>query len=256
MSNPIKPNFKSEWFAVALIILAVIAGLYFYPLFPARVPTHWNIEGQANGYGTPFVAAFLLPIMMAALYLLFLVLPFIDPRRERYGEFAGAYHGFKDLIIFFLFIIFLLMGLNGLGYAVNVGFWAPILVGLLFIFIGALLAKVKMNWFLGIRTPWTLSSETVWTKTHRLSSRVLMLAGVLLGLTAFFNLAGKIVFFVLALALIVLGLPLYSYVLYAREKKGKGVKDGGGQGGGGKTGNDVAAIARPEAIEGKDEKRD
>ena len=96
------------------------------------------------------------------------------------------------------------------------------MVGLLFILIGRLLKKIKSNWFLGIRTPWTMSSETVWNKTHQLSSPVLMAAGLMMILTALVPpVAGKIVLFCLALALIVFALPVYSYILFAREKRNK-----------------------------------
>ena len=221
MSNPIKPTFKTEWWSVIMIVLAFLAGAHFYSRFPAQVPTHWNFQGQVNGYSSPLLAAFLLPAMMLVLYLVFLLLPYIDPKKDQYAAFASAYHHFKDLIVGFLFVLFILIGLNGLGYQINIGFWAPVLVGLLFIIIGALLNKIKMNWFLGIRTPWTLSSETVWAKTHQLSSRVLMLAGVLIALTAFLPSPARSVLFIAALALIIFALPIYSYFLYAKEKKEK-----------------------------------
>jgi len=221
MSNPIKPTAKTEWFSIVFIILTFLAGVYFLQRFPAQVPTHWNFQGQIDGYSSPLLAAFLVPVMMLVIYLVFLFIPYLDPKRDQYGSFATIYHKFKDLIIGFLFIINLMIGLNGIGRPIAVGFWTPILVGLLFISIGGLLEKVKMNWFLGIRTPWTLSSETVWAKTHKLSSRVLMFSGVLMAATAFVPAKIKIVLFVLVIALIVLALPIYSYVLYVQEGKNK-----------------------------------
>ena len=221
MSNPIKPTFKTEWFSVVIIILAGLAGFYFWSRLPAQVPTHWDFAGQVNGYSSPFWAAFLLPLMILVLYLVFLVLPYLDPKKEQYASFAPVYHHFKDLIVAFLFIFFMLIGLNGLGYRININLWTPLLVGGLFIIIGSLLNKVKMNWFLGIRTPWTLSSETVWNKTHQMSSRVLMLAGLVIALTVVVPTVWKMVLFIIAIAVIVLALPIYSYLLYAREKKEK-----------------------------------
>jgi len=221
MSNPIKPTVKTEWFSVIFIILAFLAGAYFYQNFPDQVPTHWNYKGQVDGYGSPLLAAFMSPTMMLIIYLIFLTIPYLDPKKEQYGSFINIYHRFKDLIITFLFIVGLLIGLNGIGQTIAIGFWMPILVGLLFIAIGGLLEKVKMNWFLGIRTPWTLSSETVWTKTHRLSSRVLMLAGLLMASTVLVPPSIKIFFFILVISLVVLALPVYSYILYRQERKEK-----------------------------------
>jgi len=221
MSNPIKPTFKTEWFSVVVIILAFLAGFYFWSRLPAQVPTHWDFAGQVNGYSSPLLAAFLLPLMMLVLYLVFLVLPYLDPKKEQYASFAPVYHHFKDLIVAFLFIIFMLTDLNGLGYDINIGLWTPLLIGGLFVIIGFLLDKVKMNWFLGIRTPWTLSSETVWNKTHQLSSRVLMLAGLIIASTVLVPAAWRMALFIIAIAIVALGLPIYSYILYAKEKKEK-----------------------------------
>ncbi len=224
MPNPIKPNFKTEWFACCLIIISFLSGLYFYQHFPDRVPTHWSIGGEVNGYSGPFVAAFAIPLMTIGLYLLFLFLPYFDPKKEQYAGFAGVYHKFKDLIVAFLFILYFLTGLNGIGYKINISFYAPIMVGLLFIILGILLEKVKMNWFLGIRTPWTMSSEAVWNKTHKLSSRVLIISGLLLAATVLTSGNFKIILFVLSIAIIIFALPIYSYVLYAREKQKERIK--------------------------------
>ena len=115
MSNPIKPTFKTEWFSVVVIILAGLAGFYFWSRLPAQVPTHWDFAGQVNGYSSPLLAAFLLPLMMLILYLVFLVLPYLDPKKDQYASFAPVYHRFKDLIVAFLFILFMLTNLNGNG---------------------------------------------------------------------------------------------------------------------------------------------
>jgi uncharacterized membrane protein len=224
MSNPIQAKFKTEWLPVLLIIVSVVLSLYFYQHFPARVATHWDFQGQVNGYSSRAAAAGLWPVMMLALYLLFLVLPYLDPRREKYVEFAGVYHQFKNLMVIFIFILFLLTGLNGLGYTINMGLWIPVLMGALLAVIGLLLNKVKMNWFMGIRTPWTMSSEAVWNKTHQASGKVFLLSGLLIAATALVPAGSKIILFILALAVLVFALPVYSYLLYAKEKKGETAK--------------------------------
>lgn len=221
MASPIKPSFKTEWFSLFLLLTAFVVAFYFYQNFPVKVPTHWNIRGEVDGYSKPFGAAFLVPIMMIGMYLMFIFLPYLDPKKDQYASFAKVYHNFKDLIITFLFILYFLTGINGLGYKINISFYVPIMVGALFIILGLLLENVKMNWFLGIRTPWTMSSETVWNKTHKLSSRVLMASGILMAATVIVPEKLKIVLFILAIALIIFTLPIYSYVLYAQEKKQK-----------------------------------
>lgn len=221
MSNPIKPSFKTEWFSLVLIVLSFLAAYYFYQSFPDRVPTHWNFQGEVNGYSSPLVASILMPVISLVVYLIFIFMPYFDPKKEQYAKFSRAYHAFKDLLIAFLFATFMMIGLNGIGYPVNIGFWMPIMIGLLFVVIGFLLDKVKMNWFMGIRTPWTLSSEEVWRKTHKLSSKVLMVSGVLIALTSLVPNTAKIVLFIIAVVLIVLAMPIYSFILYSKENKKK-----------------------------------
>jgi len=221
MTSPIKLNFKSEWLSLSLIIISLFIGYYFFQHFPARVPSHWNINGEVDGYSGKFWGAFMIPFMMVGMYLLFLVLPYFDPKKDQYVDFAGVYHKFKDLIVTFLFILFSLTGLNGLGYKIDIGFYIPLMVGMMFVILGTLLKNLKMNWFLGIRTPWTMSSETVWNKTHELSSRVLTISGLLMAATVLVSVKFKIALFILAIALLVFGLPVYSYILYAKERKAK-----------------------------------
>lgn len=219
MASPIKFSFKTEWFVFCVIIISLMAGLFFYQNFPAQVPSHWNIKGEVDGYSGPFMAAFMLPLMMIGMYIMFIFLPRLDPKKDQYASFAGTYHKFKDLIIAFLAILFFMTGLNGLGYQINIGFYAPLMVGALFIIIGILLERVKMNWFMGIRTPWTMSSDAIWEKTHKLSSWVLAVAGVLIAATVLVPVKLRLALFILAVALIVFSLPVYSYILYVREKK-------------------------------------
>jgi len=221
MSNPIKPSFKTEWFSLSLILLSLILAAYFYQNFPAVVPTHWGINGEANGFSGPLVAAILVPLMMIALYVIFLVMPYIDPRKDQYENFASIYHNFKDLIIAFLFALYLLTGLSGLGYKVDISFYLPIMVGVLFIVIGLLMRKVKMNWFVGVRTPWTMSSEAVWEKTNKFSSWVFGVSGLVMAATVLVGAQIKIILFVVSIAFMVFALPIYSYIIFIKEKNKK-----------------------------------
>lgn len=219
MSSPIKLSFKTEWFSVVLIIISFISGIYFSQNFPSRVATHWGLNGQVDGYSGPLMAAFMLPLLMLVMYIVFLITPYLDPKKDQYAAFAGVYHKLKDLIIVFVFILYILTGVNGLGYTINISLYVPVMVGALFAIIGLLLKNVKMNWFMGIRTPWTMSSETVWEKTHKLSSRVFIFSGLLMAATVLVTTKFKIAFFIIAMAMIVFALPIYSYFLFLREKK-------------------------------------
>lgn len=219
MSNPIKPSFKTEWFPLALIVLSFLAGAYFYQNFPVTVPSHWNFQGEIDGYSSAGVAAFLLPFMTLGIYLLFVFIPYLDPKKAQYSSFGTSYHQFKGVFVAFMSLLYALTGLNGLGYTINIGFWTPVMVGCLFCAIGLLMEKVKSNWFLGVRTPWSLSSDKVWDKTHKLSGQLFILAGALMAATVLVSPVGKIVLFSLSLAILIIGAPLSSYIFYLQEKK-------------------------------------
>lgn len=217
--NPIKPTIKSEIIPLLIIIVAVISALYFYSVFPERVPMHWNFQGEVNGWGSRATAAFAVPAMLIGIYVLFLVLPKIDPRKEKYEQFAKAYNIFRNLILLFLLIIYFLASFNALGYNTQIGLVIPLLVGILFIVLGVYLPQIKSNWFVGIRTPWTLSSETVWEKTHRVGGKMFILAGLLIALSAFAPAVCKAYLFIFAIIILLVGTIGYSYIIYQREKK-------------------------------------
>jgi len=220
MSNPIKPSIKTELLPILLLVITVIASFYFYSRFPDQVPIHWNFKGEVDNWGSRAVGAFLIPGVIAGMYLLFLFLPYLDPKKDRYKQFRKVYHFFKAFLILFMAFIYFLTGFSALGYDVKVGVWIPVLVGLLFILMGNYMSKIKSNWFIGIRTPWTLSSEEVWNKTHRAGGKVFIVAGILMAILPFLPLVFQKFGFIFIICFILLGTIGYSYVLYRKEGKG------------------------------------
>ena len=218
MSNPIRPTFKTELIPIIFVAASVVLSFYFFDRFPASVATHWNAAGAVDGYSSRGFAAFFFPILNLAIYLLLFFLPLLDPKKANYEHFRSAYHAIKDVLVVFMIVIYVLVGLNGLGIAAPVGPIVSIGVGCLFAVMGYFLDRVKQNWFMGIRTPWTLSSETVWQKTHHFGSRVFMASGALFVLAGFFS-----QLFLLTIILLVLMMSstvLYSYIVYRQEHKG------------------------------------
>jgi uncharacterized membrane protein len=212
-----KFELKKEIFSILLIFITIVLSFYFYSVFPDQVATHWNFAGEVDNYSSKFSAAFIMPLVLVGMYVLFTVLPKIDPKKERYEEFAKVYAIFKTLIIFFMAALYVLVGLANIGYGIPIGIVVPLGVGLLFVILGNYLSKVKSNWFVGIKTPWTLSNEEVWNKTHRFGGKAFMLAGVLIATEAFMPLAWRLPVFVAAISIIVLGTVVYSYVLFKKE---------------------------------------
>lgn len=219
MFNPIKLTLKSEILSLFLIFVSFASSFYFFINFPDRVPMHWNFEGDIDGYGSAFSAAFLAPALMVFVYLLFLVLPYTDPKKDRYEQFAGVYSIFKNLIILFLAILYFISSFNALGKNVPVEILTPALVGLLMVILGNFMKQIKTNWFVGIRTPWTMSNEIVWNKTHAFGGKVFVLAGLLMMLSPLLPINFRVPTFIIAIVVILLGTVVYSYFAYLIEEK-------------------------------------
>ena len=219
MANPIKPTLKTEFIPWLLILLMIGAGIYFYNNLPERVAAHWNFSGQIDSYGPGQAQAIILPLAAIATYVLFLLLPYLDPKKERHGQFSKVYYVFKAMFLFLVAAVYFVVGLNGLGYNLPVGVIIPGLIGLTFIIIGNYMGKIKMNWFMGIRTPWALSSEEVWDKTHRFGGKMFFLAGILMWLEIILPNRWKLPIFIIAILILLVGTTGYSYIVYSREKK-------------------------------------
>lgn len=218
MKSPIRVSWRTEIVPVILLAASLVASFYFYAHFPDQVVIHWDIAGQPNGYGSRALAAYFFPCLLIAIYALFLALPFLDPKKDRYQEFAPTYHNFKNILILALTVLYFLASLANLGWVVPLDYYVPFIIGVLFFIIGSQLTNIKPNWFLGIRTPWTLSSETVWTKTHRLGGRLFMICGLLMALTGLLPVSWRAFIFIAIMAILLIGTISYSYVIYVQEK--------------------------------------
>lgn len=214
----IKPTFKSEAVPLLVITASIITSFVSYDRLPARVVSHWNIYGQPDGFSSRHFLTIFFPGLIILMYALFLLLPNIDPKKERYQEFTKTYNIFRALFLLIFYAIFLLAILANLGYGVSIGKTVPLIIGLLMILIGNYLGKIKNNWFIGIRTPWTLSSERVWNKTHRFGGRMFVLFGLLLIIIPFVSKVLSAPLFILGLLLAVVAPIVYSYIEYKKEK--------------------------------------
>lgn len=219
--NPIKTTIKSEIFSFLLLAASWVAAFYFYQHFPDRVVTHWNISGQADGWSGKGFAAFFFPGLLSGIYLMFLILPMFDPKKDRYVEFSKVYNIFRNLILGIMVLIYFVASVSNLGIYLNVGVWISAAIGLLFVVLGNYMSKIKPNWFIGIRTPWTMSSEEIWNKTHRLGGKAFIIAGVLIAMSGLAPLRLRLPLFVFAIMIVLFGTVIYSYLSYLAEKKKK-----------------------------------
>ena len=212
---------KAAGAMLLIVLIAFAVSVYFYDQLPEEVATHWNEKGEVDGYMDKFWGTFLIPLMILGFTGLFFVLPKIDPLKRNYPAFKKYYWMIiLFLLIFLTYVHFISLAFN-LGYELDMMAAVMIPIGILFLFIGYVLPKTKRNWFMGIRTPWTLSSDNVWKKTHEAGGKLFMIFGAffivvtLLSPYIEFNM-----WFILGpIIVLVGGLFVYSYFLYAKEVK-------------------------------------
>lgn len=211
---------KSEIVILGIILLSFAVALYFYPQMPEEMASHWNAQGQVDDYTSKFWGLFLMPFILVGLGLLFILIPIIDPLKANIEKFRKYYDRFFILFFIFLLSVHFQVILWNLGIKISPNVTFPIGFGLLFFYLGILCENAKRNWFIGIRTPWTLSSERVWEKTHKIGGKLFKIAGVIILIGAFFQ--NYALFFILApVILVAVYTIVYSYFEYQKEVKNK-----------------------------------
>jgi len=212
-----KKNRFILWRIIIVLAMLVVWRL-MYAKLPAVIPTHWNIRWEVDGYGSKIWTVLIIPWLCILLLVLFYFLPKIDPKKERYKEFATAREWIQSIIVVFFAYIYAVIFYITLHPWVSINsfmFWG---FGALFIVLWLAMKHVKSNYFVGIKTPWTLANETVWNKTHALWTRTFSIAWALCILDAFVWVA----MFRVLMSSIILGalIPvIYSYFIYQKIVK-------------------------------------
>jgi uncharacterized membrane protein len=206
---------KGEIAVFAIALAAFIVGTCFYPYLPERMASHWNARGEVDDYMSKAWGAFLMPIVILGLGLLFMVTVRIDPLKANIAKFRKYYDGFIILLPVFMLCLHVWMLLWNVGYKFSLNIVMPIGIGLLIFYLGILCENVKRNWFIGIRTPWTLRSDIVWTRTHKVGARLFKAAGIVILAGAFWP-AYLLWFILIPTILVTIFLIVYSYVVYQK----------------------------------------
>lgn len=203
-----------KWIPVLTVLAALAASMAVYNRLPESMTIHWDLEGNPNGWASRLTGAFALPGIMVGIYAVMRFLPLVDPRRENYEKFQGTYEGLILTVLLFLLVIHVIVLRAALGHEVSMQKVIPLMMGMLFVVIGNLLPRARSNFFVGIRTPWTLSSEKSWERTHRIGGYVFVLIGIMMAASIFIpvNVGWPIVGVLTGAA--VLGLIVYSYLVW------------------------------------------
>jgi uncharacterized membrane protein len=207
-----------KWIPLLIVVAAFIASAVVFPKLPETMPTHFDMSGQPNGWSSRLFGAWVMPLFLVFMWGLVRVLPAIDPRGSNYAKFGGAFDGIIVSIMLFMLGMHIIILRAALGYPVAMERVLPIGLGILFIAIGNLLPRARPNWFIGIRTPWTLSSDRVWEKTHRFGGHVFVGAGILMVLSAMVTAPWAAVLLFTIIVLCTASVLIYSYVEWKREQ--------------------------------------
>ena len=210
-------HLKWPW---TLTIITLFAGLVaYFPISPdVELPIHWNINGEVDGTAQPHIALFLIPIIQIILLSFFSVIKYIEPRRKNIENSMPAIRAILTGVVAILLLVQAII----ISEAFEVHIFGPKLVfislGILLVIMGNYMTKVRSGFFIGIRTPWTLSSDFVWKKTHRIGGKLLMVEGLIISIAPFlFNAEQLLIIFIATMIPATLIPVIYSWVIWRYE---------------------------------------
>ena len=203
---------------IGLILVSFLIGAYLYTYMPEKMASHWDANGSVDGYMPKLWGLFLLPVISAILFLVYMLIPKIDPLKGNIEKFRGHFDVFILLLFVFLFYVHMLTMLWNLSYRFNIIQLLAPAFGLIIYYAGIMMENAKQNWFIGVRIPWTLSSEVVWNKTNKLAGKLFKVAGVLAAMGLIFP--KYAIFLILVPVILAAVYPIiYSYQKYQQEIK-------------------------------------
>jgi uncharacterized membrane protein len=218
-----------KWISLLIVAAAFLASAVVYPRLPETMPTHWDLSPHPfgtlptpNEWSGRLWGAWALPVFLLGMWALVRVLPRIDPRGGNYAKFGSTFEAIIDSIMLFMLALHIVVLRASLGYPVDMQRIVPIGVGILLIVIGNLLPRTRSNWFLGIRTPWTLSSDRVWEKTHRFGGRVFVAGGLTITIASLLWVNEAHVVLMAVMVLVAFSVVIYSYLEWRREQSAVG----------------------------------
>jgi len=208
----------NELIITIVILLSFIIGAYLYPAMPDYIASHWNAAGDVDGYLPKSWSLFLMPVVLVLIMLFMLLIPRIDPLKANIEKFRGYFDNFTVILVLFLFYIYLLTMFWNIGMKFNMTqLMSPAFAALLY-YTGVLVENSRKNWFIGIRTPWTMSSEKVWNKTHKLGGKLFKASGVI-ALLGIFLPSYVFIIIVVPVLLVAVYTAVYSYLEYNKERR-------------------------------------
>ena len=211
-------SLKKELPIIGIVLLPFIYLAYIWNSLPEQVPMHWNLKGEIDDWGSKYSLiglAFLLPVLT---YVLMLVLPKIDPKK-RMESMGGKYDQFKFILVAFMTVTVLVVIFISKNQKLSNPNMIAILAGTLFVFVGNYFKVMKQNYFIGIKTPWTLESDEVWKLTHLLAGKMWVIGGLLIVICSLVVPVNLNFYFFISISAVISIVPIvYSYLIYKKIK--------------------------------------
>jgi uncharacterized membrane protein len=169
---------NSKWFAPLIIVAMLIFSAAVYNSLPDQIPIHWNVDGNADRYGYKIFGVLALPIVSAVIMVMIPGLRILDPLRDSYEKFEETYRFIINILVAFFGLVHVVSLGIALGWDIEISKVIGVGLGILFALFGNVIVRVRPNWFMGFRTPWTLADPEVWRVTHRMGGRLMFVAGL------------------------------------------------------------------------------
>lgn len=215
MSFKLRPT---EIITLLITLGSYIVAYFIAPELPERVASHWNAAGMVDGYVSRGMGAFLLPITLSIVWAALILAPRLDPKRASIEQFQSQFDRFIAALFLFLVYVYGLTIAWNLGASFNMSRMITLGFVPLIAFVAYVISHAKPNWSIGIRTPWTLSSGTVWNKTHCLAGRLFYGASALSLVGVFVSPEIAVWFTLIPLIFVAVVSIVYSYIVYRREQ--------------------------------------
>lgn len=208
----IKNNLKKIIISSLVILLPIIIGLVLWDKLPEQVPTHFNLEGEADGWSSKAFAVFGMPLFLLAMHLVCVIGTSLDPKNKNIN--GKPFNLVLWIVPVISFVCCALIYSVALGCEINVATYMCTFIGIVLILVGNYLPKCRQNYTIGIKIPWTLNDEENWNKTHRFAGKLWVICGIA---TVLFAVLGIAWFFFVTLVPIIAFPMIYSYVLYRKK---------------------------------------
>lgn len=212
-------NLKRELPLIIIVLIPFIYLGYIWSALPETVPTHWNYKGEIDDWGSKNSLILITFLLSAVTYILFTIIPMIDPKK-RIQSMGNKYHNLKFLMVLFMSALAVFIIYSVKEQSITNPSLIIFAIGILFMLLGNYMKTIKANYFIGIRTPWTLENESVWKSTHKMTGKLWFIGGlaiVICSLTA--NKKFNSIFFISVTLLITLIPFVYSYLEYKKLKE-------------------------------------